>query len=474
MKELIKTFLLVGLTISAIILTGAVFKTEEMTPPVQPNEFDTADLIEYIKPQNYVFSFGDLFIKLYDDKYDGHSIKEAYEATFQAFIGSAKEFNRAEISERIWQEQVSRKSLTIHYPFDIKLSDLIEINHYSVETEQDLYVTSVLFVLTKKDAIYIYDDVNDKYYRLTGEVTPIWIDDIYHLVDSERPKDSFYKTIESRYNFTNIALRKYNLTDANALLTPINSNITFPIYNVSMEASLGLSNDVLEDYAKNIFGDDLSFVKKSVTSDQSIIYMYGYGDKVFKINGDGSLEYLVKTENQGSGDPIDFIEGFAKSVDQINKMGISIKSYYLADYYYMPQTGETVYLFNYHRDGIAYLTDQTLSGNSIEVRFVNDTLAKLEKHARIVTGIDLDTIQEPVSFESILLKNQLKLELQYKEDRPNTFVDESDIFQMCIQEMSQFEVMYYVKDHQLRPVWKVRIALTDYLFDLTTGEIISD
>ena len=69
MKELIKSFLLFSLTISALILTGTVFMTEEPEAVEVPEVYNKTDLIKMIRPQNYVFSFGDLFIKIYDDEY---------------------------------------------------------------------------------------------------------------------------------------------------------------------------------------------------------------------------------------------------------------------------------------------------------------------------------------------------------------------------------------------------------------------
>lgn len=48
-------------------------------------EDKTIDLIDYIRPQNYIFSFGDLFIKLYDDRYEGIEVRRSYESALTSF-----------------------------------------------------------------------------------------------------------------------------------------------------------------------------------------------------------------------------------------------------------------------------------------------------------------------------------------------------------------------------------------------------
>ena len=70
--------------------------------------------------------------------------------------------------------------------------------------------------------------------------------------------------------------------------------------------------------------------------------------------------------------------------------------------------------------------------------------------------------------------NKFRLEANYIEDHPVLEVDESDILYMCLYEMSNLELNYYILAEELIPVWDMVIANTRYFIDISTGEIIRD
>jgi hypothetical protein len=332
-------------------------------------------------------------------------------------------------------------------------------------------------LLNRPDTLYLYDGKNDTYHRLTGGTSRLWINDIYNSVNLLKKPEDVYRSIEDRFNLISAGLAKYNLSDENTLLTPVHKTLSFEKYSTINEIGFGPNSDnELEKIAKNLFGEDLSFVKKSVYSDKSTIYMYGYGEKVFKINSDGSLEYSVNGAITSEKTALSFQEGLNKSIDRIQKMGIEIESIYLADYYQIEASNsfETVYAFNYTVNGIPFYTDDTVTNDMVVVRFTNDDLVKLRKHTKIVTPMST-VFQSTISFQNVLARegNRLLIELNFKEDNPNLIVEPLDTALMASQAMEKLDTVYYVKNDELIPCWHIRISNTNYLVDLTTGIIIN-
>jgi len=474
MKEFIRSLMLVCLTISALIMTGAVFMTESSEVPELLEKYDKKDLIKLIRPQNYVFSFGDLFIKIYDDTYENIPLRSEYETIFKSFIEAPMEKKLGTSDKDSWNEQLKRKSMRVDYPFDIPLKDLLELYNYNVETDsEEIHISSVLFLLNRKDVIYIYDKQAEKYYSLSGSEPTEWIDSLYAEIDEKKLEKDTYKPLEARYALLQTGLREYNLQEENLLLTPMASEIDFPKYNIVKGE---LSSVKLEEYANTVFDNDLSFVKKSVYSDNETIFIYGYGEKVFKVSGDGSLEYTVKVNENAPKKAIEFKDGLEKSLTQLNKMGDPSGTLYMSGYKQIETTNavETVYYFNYAKDGIPFYYSDMRDGHLIEVRFVNEELIKAQKNVIIATNENLRDPHFKKNFKLILLRNRFAFEIGYQNDRPLTTVAAEDIYQMCLQEMSSLETKYMIVGDELIPTWHIVIADTKYIINLINGELIKD
>jgi hypothetical protein len=477
MKEMIKSLLLISLTISAIVLTGAVFMRDTTEVVVASPAYETEDLIELLRPQNYIFSFGDSFIKIYEDSYEGISLRRNYEQIFKAFFDASPNISPSPIDKTIWDENIKRRSIQVNYPVDLSLQDLLEVNGYEVEAEKgvSVHVTSVLFLLNIKDAIYIHDGKLDTYYKLSSSEPSQWIDELFSSVDDVKKEEDTYLPLESRYALLETGLREYNIAKENLLLTPMNNNVYYPKYQITNEVADAGKSKNLELVAEKVFNQDLSFVKKSVYSDNEVLYMYGYGEKVFRYNSDGSIEYTEKISDNASKESIDFVKGLSIFKDKISKFGVISTSMYLSGYEQIESENaiETIYYFNYTKKGIPYYNDKMRGGHLIEIRFINTEFSKLKKYIRIANFEGYNYTHEERGFKQIMLENRIQIELGYEKDRPLTTVSKDDIYQMSLHEMSEIEVRYMIIDDRLIPTWYITIADTDYVIDLSTRKIIS-
>lgn len=490
MKEYIKSFLLITLTISALVLTGVVFITKETTVEETPVSYETKDLIKLIRPQNYVFSFGDLFIKIYNDEYaydqsfDTVAVRTEYEKVLKNFIDLSMvphdgvyRLQVEPIEKTLWDELLKRRYLEVNYPIDIPFDALLRLYGYNeVQSESDYRISSILMLVNTNDVIYFHDGKNDNYYRLKGDKTVEWIDDLHAEIDEHRNDDDAYKPIEGRYALLQTSLQKYDFLEENLLLTPMSENIQLPVYEIARGTDIDKS-------VVGVFNNELNFVKKSIYSDNETIYMYGYGEKVLKSNIDGSLEYTVKVNDNASRSSISFIDGLNKSIDMLskiqaidddveNKIQALGNTLYLSDYYEVTSQNniETIYNFNYTKNGIPYYVDNTREGSLIQVRFNNGELVRVKMNTIIAYG-ELDAPQETISFSQIFRANALDFEFEYVKDRPDSNIDKEHILLMCLQELTSLETKYMVIDERLIPTWHMVIADTNYVVNLLTSDI---
>lgn len=483
MKEFLKSILLVVLTFSTITMTYWIFSDSKISVADVEETSEPIDLIDYIRPQNYIFSFGDLFIKLYDDTYENIEVRKAYEASLTSFLSAETDLQIAHIEEKTWQEDTQKRSIQVNYPLPIPINDFLEIYHFSMNEKSDVgdvHVSSVLFLLNHDEYIYLYDESKDQYHKLYYETADlsaeVWVTDLFEAVDLKKSNDDGYRTMESRYNFLKAGLVEYNLETPNLLLTPVSTNITYPKYNVIQEVNIGSGNSKqVEAIAASVFGDELDFVKKSVYSDTSTIYILGYGEKIFKIDNDGTLEFTVKPDESSQKKTIEFLDGLRISIEHIDRLGIPSETMYLSGYFQSETNAsiETVYLFNYSKNGIPFYDPNTQTGDLIEVRFSNESLVKVKKNAPIIINEELSNFQSVKSFKSIIQRNRISFEKAFENEMLDQEVAKEDLLQMALHNMETLSLKYYLKEDTLIPVWYIKIEKTHYFIDLTSGLVLN-
>jgi len=482
MKEFFKSVLLMVLTLSTMTMTYWIFSDADSTVEDKQISTEAIDLIDYIRPQNYIFSFGDLFIKLYDDTYENIEVREGYEASLTSFLSSPTEFGMNQITEQIWQVETQKKSLQVNYPLSLEIDDFLRIYNFNMQTANTdgMHVTSVLFMLNHEDYIYLYDQVAGNYYKLyyydDSLVPDSWITDMFERVDETKSYNDGYRTMESRYNFLMAGLADYDLKTANLLLTPISTQINYPKYNIIQEVDLGADNSSqLDSYAAAVFGDDLNFVKKSIYSDTSTIFMLGYGDKIFKATNDGSLEVTMKPKDTLQKKSIGFLDGMELALREVLNLGLPSDTLYLSGYYQSESRSaiESVYLFNYSKNGIPLYDPDRQTGALIEVRFSNKDMVKIKKRAPIITSEKLSNFQSVKSFSSIIQRNRISFEKAIEQETLGFEVEKEDLLQMALHNMETLSLKYYVKGDTLIPVWYIKIGKTHYFIDLTSGLVLN-
>ncbi len=461
MKEYIKSLILGFLIITSVIMTYYNFYTKpSLNKVIYENE--EKDLIKIIRPQNYIFSFGDLFIKLNLDKINNLNIKNQYDKMIKEFYSGDMTIKETDFKN--WNEKIKKRSFRVKYSFNIPMRSFIKIYGMNRKIE-DIYFNEMLFILDNENSVYLSDGNN--YYILYSN-KKYALRKLYEAVVAMDTSMYRQKLLDDRYALVEIGLRNYDIEKPNNILTPISKNNEYPVYQTIKEVEY-TDRDALDLYAKSIFSDDLSYIKKTVYPD-SIIYMYGYGKRIFKINENGTIEYFVTPESSSKNIPINFIKGMNNALFHIEKMGITSDSIYLS--HYEVEDNKSYFYFNYTKNGYPLYIKGMKYGNMISAEFLGDELVKIVKNIRIVTNVDLEEVYYRNDFSNILLKNRIKFELEYKKDRPFEKVDSTDIYKMCLQEMTYLDITYFSKENKLIPALNIMIADTNYIISLIDGKIL--
>ncbi len=457
MKEKLKSFVLIVLMISAITMFMIIFNTTNEESFLEEVNKD----ISCIRPQNYVFSFGDLFIKLYD-------LGEIDLCSSTVDIMKNLSVKKIKpIDSDIYLKNYSRSNIVLNYSLLYNFEEFYSFLNEKEELKErynDIYFDSILFLLNEKK-IYLRDSVNEKHYEMQLKFAEKWINEIYDKVDKIKNKKLEYKSIEDRYKLTSIGLKDYKNLKSNMTLTPLFDDMDFTEYKVIKVDNL-LVDDNLDLLIYRLFLDDVNNLKKLQYEDGSLSYIYGYGREILSVDKFGNVEY---TDN--SAEKEKFVSLFSKlilmgkymDIFKMNKNSLILDDVLIK--------GETeIYLFKYVINGV-----ELENHIPLEFRFKSDELEYIRCEKPLVFEKNIyEPFSEDIRIEKILLKNRIEIEKNFLEDNKNLEIKDSDLFQMCIQNIDSYEMKYYNTKTKLIPVIYAKISDTKYIIDIKTNFILQE
>lgn len=495
MKEHFKSLLLIVLMISTIYLTKVMFANEKIVVEELKIEYEKVDFLKIVKPQNYFFNFGDSFIKYFDeydisinDKFYHVNIKDEYETSIKNFIYNSEVINLEVISKEKWSLIFRGKSVLAEYSFPIKIKNLFEVYGFNTTLRggSNVNVTSILLPANDSSTIYIHDGVEEIYYKIVSNESEVWITDIYRIL-KENNVPNYYKEIGEKYGLSDLVseLSLDYIDNIKTKLLLIPSELSREHEKVTITSEINLNGvypkKEIEEHVRKVFDNDMSFVKKSVYDDMSTAFLYGYGEKIYKVNVDGSFDYTAK-QGDYIDQPINFLDGITQSMHQIKKMSL-LNDLYLADYKVnlIAEGYETIYYFNLELEGSPYYLPSVESGYLVEIRFINGYLVKAKIFSKIkypVPKKNYEITNVKFNFNELLTQNIDIFVEGYLIDRSDLDIEKKDVWKLCLYEMNEISLNYYVlttsgKKEELIPVWNILIANTRYFVDLSNNEIIS-
>lgn len=303
--ENIKSVLLVVLMISTILLLyffwGGTSLDTSRSNDNQGN-YETLDVKALIVPSQIIISLGE------------ESYKLAEKDKWSELVKGLDEFMQSDtlIVEEITKEQYEKvmKISSIRAKFNYKLSLSDFCFAYGIKTTPSFDIIENISELgygkISKESLLIYDSEKLKYYRIVITNEAKRLEQLLtFLIEEETP---IYYTI-GKYLGGGIS---------NSAFIPITLQTNLHDFEYNREVYLK-QNDEISTIAQSYFGQTFDFIRKIEEGNGTVIYMYGYGQKVLIVNTNGVIEY--KEESIGSNGEVGYLESLRTALNFIGAHG---------------------------------------------------------------------------------------------------------------------------------------------------------
>ena len=300
-KEKIKNVVLVVLFLFTILLLYFFWKDEEL------KEFSLADL-RFSDEKENVIAINDITVPSHIDICFGNETytkisanKESYWdgsdmsvfAAVKAVISSQDTYTE-EITKEQYEQIMSFVSLRAVFeyflPFNEYCSFIAPDNSSAADAIES--ISELGFSQGSTDSLFIYDGKSDKYFRVVSDFSSETLLEQASVLAAEE-------------NQTYYPLKQYVGNDfAERIFIPSILETDLAPLNVSQD--FGEEDEkASEEAARSFFSGNFDFVRKIEEKSGRIIYMYGYGEKTFTANTDGSFVYRAQPEKSGNGSSAD-------------------------------------------------------------------------------------------------------------------------------------------------------------------------
>lgn len=468
--------LLIGLN---VILTGGVLskmydndeQTMDNTTELKDIELDITD---YLNPQNFTISFGgnDYSVFYSEPSTMGYGVPNMINIWNISKIELKKFFRGVYEYEFIKKEDYDKakqfKSIALQLGYEIPANEFISAISELDEKDRSLNdrIDTILIPATDNQIknIYLTNSKGSKYIKFTGNDKSENILLAINSLKDVASKEIIYKTLKDSLGNTE-----------NDTIVPFIPKTE--VNNISLPAFIANSVDLddkktITSYAYSFFGNDLSFTKEIAETDGTIIYMYGYGDKILRINKDGLVEYF---DNQIKGvDSIEYTFDMAlkRAVDFVmnrNDFPFKKDEIFLSNYEYDDKQKTYKFAFGYRLKN--YQIGMLLGKDSrfIEVEIKNDRVIYFKSMIK-TAGLDIVNEEEKIiGWLDVIRENIDLIKKNYYASRNiDTEKVLSDKFPV-IDYINNVMISYYLVGDEFKPAWKIGIDDIVYYFDIYDG-----
>ena len=190
------------------------------------------------------------------------------------------------ISKETYMEAVAAPSIQFQFQYDIPFSEFCEFYGLKRIQAYDAIegVSTIAYSMVSKESILIYQQKNDKYYALVADKDYTdFSGQINEIEGGSYP--SYYP-----------AGTFFGSEVKSGTLIPL--SLQSELLEIRYERESGNTMDEkVKDLAESFFGESYDFIRRTTDIKGNRILMYGYGQKIFNINVDGSFEYREKLDN---------------------------------------------------------------------------------------------------------------------------------------------------------------------------------
>lgn len=469
--EAIKNILIVVLFVMTVLLLCFFWKNDSFEMFKLPidiifnePEADIPQVREVLQPEQIVVSFGTTgsYTVLYSSK------KQLWHQAQQSLrqLGNSESLLLEEITPQQYRQVTELRSIQFQFPYDIPFSDFISRNE--MKRTQAMDAVSGLGTLTysegSKESIFIYQNKGNKYYRIISSEESF--SDFASMID--RIEESPYVTYYPSSNYFGVETEQMAMIPLS--LQSSLSSIPF------QHESTGDSKEKLTELAESFFGESFDFIRRMTDNKGRLIFMYGYGQKVFTVNPDGTFEYKEEL-GDGSSLQLDFYESLELAMRFAGSHGgwDSFKeplSPYLESVKVLDKDRKRGYRFIFGVEVNGYQV-QYENGNAIEIDIYG---SQIVRYKRNVIQIDNDAAVASVGGEVKETFPAVNVPAVNFEYISNLYQSASDVsyngeesFESIAEKIREIRVGYVrlsAEGTQITPVWILKMPGLNLYFDL--------
>ncbi|MDX9888250.1 MAG: hypothetical protein RBS51_03180 [Anaerovoracaceae bacterium] len=305
--EIAKSVILVVLFLSTILLLyGFWWNVKPMEIGLdaigsQNTSYESLRPQEVIAPSILEISYG-------DGRYgviNGDTRKYWWNKQGLSITGGMKDFFAAgnifveAITKDQYREVLASESLKVVFDYNLPLGDTFKL--YGIFRPSGLAnisnINEIAYSFGSMESLFIYDGKQESYYRIVGEGD---------FLESKTFTTIYLDLTESAY----IAYPLYKMIGdetTNATLVPLPTEFSYTISTYNNERLLG-PRDFEKTLAKTFFGETFDFTRVIEDAKGNVTYMYGYGERVFVADRDGSFRYKREGGSKTSTSDISSLE----------------------------------------------------------------------------------------------------------------------------------------------------------------------
>jgi hypothetical protein len=295
--ERLKNILLVVLVLSAILLLyflwnddpGAGFRV----PDAGGGNAGAISLEEVLFPETITVNFGaENYTVLVETAVPWYGAPAASDAPsfmrgltrFLAFDDVAV----SAISKEDFLDVMRARSIRADFSFAIPAADFCAAFDLRRPAQFDIVetFTCAAYSEASPESLFLCNESDDRYYRLAAE--------------GEAGFKELIASVESPAGVTYYPLKTFSGVE-NETMIPLDAGNAPPALPYARNIDPEDENDVarITETTRAFFGRSFDFTRKITEGDGTIVYMYGYGDKVLVINRNGSFEYSAAEPDRG-------------------------------------------------------------------------------------------------------------------------------------------------------------------------------
>ncbi|MDR2088768.1 MAG: hypothetical protein LBP73_05380 [Clostridiales Family XIII bacterium] len=348
--ERLKNILLVVLVLSTILLlyflwsdnAGAGFRV----PGADGGSVRTIPVEDVLYPERITVNFG---AENYTVPPETASLWYGFAGgDAPAFMNGLRKFLASDniavgaISKEDFLDVMRARSVRADFAFAIPMADFCAA--FDLPRPAEIGVidafTCAAYSEASPESLFLCDRLGDRYYRLA--------------MDGEAGFKELIAHIEASDNATYYPLRAFSGVENDTLL-PLDASGALAALPYARSIDPGDEDDAgrMREMTRAFFGKSFDFTRKITEGNGTIVYMYGYGEKVLVINRDGSFEYSASEADRGSTDFFGALTtalAFVASHEEPGERAAAEKRVYLRDVRSSFADGQKAYRFSFGLD----------------------------------------------------------------------------------------------------------------------------